>query len=190
MSRAGTREILGSGNVLSILNCLMQLRKVCAHPDLFEPRPITSSFALEPLAIRAPALAVLDAPHPDSVATIPSAIVVPIADLGEAAGAESSSSASELAEGALLTADPQVQRLLARVQALGSGLGNDLLARLQQWTRPPAADGAAAAADARPIIRQRLPLVIGAPSWALITAAKVPPRPCDRVQLDVHNPKK
>lgn len=46
MSRAKTRETLSSGNFLSIINCLMQLRKVCNHPDLFEVRPIVTSFAI------------------------------------------------------------------------------------------------------------------------------------------------
>ncbi|CAO3569811.1 unnamed protein product [Mortierella alpina] len=48
MSRAKTRETLASGNFLSIINCLMQLRKVCNHPDLFEVRPIVTSFAMKP----------------------------------------------------------------------------------------------------------------------------------------------
>ncbi|KAF9277249.1 swr1 complex component [Mortierella alpina] len=47
MSRAKTRETLASGNFLSIINCLMQLRKVCNHPDLFEVRPIVTSFAMK-----------------------------------------------------------------------------------------------------------------------------------------------
>ena len=46
MSRAQTRDTLSSGNFLSIINCLMQLRKVCNHPDLFEVRPIVTSLAL------------------------------------------------------------------------------------------------------------------------------------------------
>lgn len=46
MSRAQTRETLASGNYLSIINALMQLRKVCNHPDLFETRPINTSFAM------------------------------------------------------------------------------------------------------------------------------------------------
>ncbi|VEU21052.1 DEKNAAC101981 [Brettanomyces naardenensis] len=46
MSRAQTKETLASGNFLSIINCLMQLRKVCNHPDLFEVRPINTSFSL------------------------------------------------------------------------------------------------------------------------------------------------
>ncbi|EGV64910.1 hypothetical protein CANTEDRAFT_121082 [Yamadazyma tenuis ATCC 10573] len=47
MSRAKTKETLASGNFLSIINCLMQLRKVCNHPDLFEVRPVVTSFAVE-----------------------------------------------------------------------------------------------------------------------------------------------
>ncbi|EFR02916.1 serine/threonine protein kinase [Nannizzia gypsea CBS 118893] len=46
MSRTQTKETLASGNYLSIINCLMQLRKVCNHPDLFETRPISTSFAM------------------------------------------------------------------------------------------------------------------------------------------------
>ena len=44
MSRSQTRETLARGNYLSIINCLMQLRKVCNHPDLFETRQIVTSF--------------------------------------------------------------------------------------------------------------------------------------------------
>ncbi|KAK9454418.1 SNF2 family N-terminal domain-containing protein [Dipodascopsis uninucleata] len=51
MSRAQTKETLESGNFLSIINCLMQLRKVCNHPDLFEVRPIVTSFAMQRSAV-------------------------------------------------------------------------------------------------------------------------------------------
>ena len=44
MSRAKTRETLDSGNLLSVINVLMQLRKVCNHPNLFEQRPTISPF--------------------------------------------------------------------------------------------------------------------------------------------------
>lgn len=47
MSRSQTRDTLASGNFMSIINCLMQLRKVCNHPDLFEVRPIVTSFAMQ-----------------------------------------------------------------------------------------------------------------------------------------------
>lgn len=51
MSRAQTRETLASGSYLSIINCLMQLRKVCNHPDLFETREIVTSFAMPRSAV-------------------------------------------------------------------------------------------------------------------------------------------
>uniref|UniRef100_A0A183AH75 Helicase ATP-binding domain-containing protein n=1 Tax=Echinostoma caproni TaxID=27848 RepID=A0A183AH75_9TREM len=44
MSLTSTRETLKSGQFLSVMNVLMQLRKVCNHPNLFETRPIISSF--------------------------------------------------------------------------------------------------------------------------------------------------
>ncbi|CAK9299830.1 unnamed protein product [Gordionus sp. m RMFG-2023] len=44
VSRSATTAILKSGNFLGVVNVLMQLRKVCNHPDLFEPRPVLSSF--------------------------------------------------------------------------------------------------------------------------------------------------
>ena len=47
MSRAQTRDALQSGVYQKIANILMQLRKVCNHPDLFEVRPIVTSFAME-----------------------------------------------------------------------------------------------------------------------------------------------
>jgi helicase SWR1 len=47
LSRNETRETLSSGNYLSIINCLMQLRKVCNHPDLFVDRPIMTSFRMQ-----------------------------------------------------------------------------------------------------------------------------------------------
>lgn len=42
-----TKETLSTGNLLSVINVLMQLRKVCNHPNLFEPRPIVSPFQME-----------------------------------------------------------------------------------------------------------------------------------------------
>ncbi|KAI9849982.1 MAG: swr1 complex component [Thelocarpon superellum] len=51
MALAQTRETLASGNYLSIINCLMQLRKVCNHPDLFETRQIVTSFAMPKAAV-------------------------------------------------------------------------------------------------------------------------------------------
>lgn len=42
-----TVETLESGNFLSVINVLMQLRKVCNHPNMFEERPIVSPFHME-----------------------------------------------------------------------------------------------------------------------------------------------
>ncbi|KAJ4315379.1 swr1 complex component [Fusarium piperis] len=47
LSRTDTKATLASGNYLSIINCLMQLRKVCNHPDLFVDRPIMTSFRMQ-----------------------------------------------------------------------------------------------------------------------------------------------
>ncbi|KAJ7072871.1 SWR1 complex protein [Mycena amicta] len=51
MSRAHTRDALQSGVYQKIANILMQLRKVCNHPDLFEVRPIVTSFAMQRSAV-------------------------------------------------------------------------------------------------------------------------------------------
>ncbi|PVH85858.1 hypothetical protein DL98DRAFT_451294 [Cadophora sp. DSE1049] len=51
LSRGDTRDTLAGGNYLSIINCLMQLRKVCNHPDLFVERAIMTSFPMEKSAI-------------------------------------------------------------------------------------------------------------------------------------------
>ncbi|WVO18354.1 hypothetical protein L204_106069 [Cryptococcus depauperatus] len=47
MARASTREALTSGGYLGVMNTLMQLRKVCNHPDLFEVRPVRTSFTMD-----------------------------------------------------------------------------------------------------------------------------------------------
>lgn len=39
-----TQEVLQDADFFSIMNVLMQLRKVCNHPDLFDVRPIESPF--------------------------------------------------------------------------------------------------------------------------------------------------
>ncbi|KAK7077901.1 hypothetical protein SK128_004066 [Halocaridina rubra] len=56
MSRTKTKETLASGNFLSVINVLMQLRKVCNHPNLFEPRPTISPFITENIRYDAPSL--------------------------------------------------------------------------------------------------------------------------------------
>eukprot|EP00884_Botryococcus_braunii_P006564 jgi/Botrbrau1/15909/Bobra.40_1s0091.1 len=48
LASSGTTSVLSSGNFLGIINVLMQLRKCCNHPDLFEGRPIVSAFDMLP----------------------------------------------------------------------------------------------------------------------------------------------
>lgn len=56
MSRAKTKETLASGNLLSVINVLMQLRKVCNHPNLFEVRPTVSPFRMDQIDLKVPAM--------------------------------------------------------------------------------------------------------------------------------------
>ncbi|CAJ0570577.1 unnamed protein product, partial [Mesorhabditis spiculigera] len=44
MGLRSTRECLQSGKMVSVLGVIMQLRKCCNHPSLFEPRGVTSPF--------------------------------------------------------------------------------------------------------------------------------------------------
>ena len=56
MSRAKTKETLSSGNLLSVINVLMQLRKCCNHPNLFEPRPTLSPYVMPAVKFKLPRL--------------------------------------------------------------------------------------------------------------------------------------
>ncbi|EPB65034.1 hypothetical protein ANCCEY_15903, partial [Ancylostoma ceylanicum] len=51
-----TRDNLKSGNMLSVLNIVMQLRKCCNHPNLFEPRAVQSPLCLHQLRFTCPGL--------------------------------------------------------------------------------------------------------------------------------------
>ncbi|XP_062222377.1 protein PHOTOPERIOD-INDEPENDENT EARLY FLOWERING 1-like isoform X2 [Phragmites australis] len=44
IANSETQSTLASGNYFGMISIIMQLRKVCNHPDLFEGRPIISSF--------------------------------------------------------------------------------------------------------------------------------------------------
>jgi len=44
---ARTKETLATGHFMSVINILMQLRKVCNHPDLFDARPTVSPFRMD-----------------------------------------------------------------------------------------------------------------------------------------------
>ncbi|KAM7381183.1 hypothetical protein PAMA_012161 [Pampus argenteus] len=56
MAQASTRETLASGHFMSVINILMQLRKVCNHPNLFDPRPIQSPFITQPIVFHTASL--------------------------------------------------------------------------------------------------------------------------------------
>lgn len=51
-----TRETLASGHFMSVINILMQLRKVCNHPNLFDPRPVQSPFITKPIVFHTASL--------------------------------------------------------------------------------------------------------------------------------------
>lgn len=55
LSRSETQNTLQSGDFFGVMGVLMQLRKVCNHPDLFEGRPILSPFAMKPVFFPVPA---------------------------------------------------------------------------------------------------------------------------------------
>ena len=52
MAAGATRNTLAGGSFLGIMNVLMQLRKVCNHPDLFEERPIRSPHEMQPIIMQ------------------------------------------------------------------------------------------------------------------------------------------
>ena len=54
------QKTLAGGNYFSVFNVLMQLRKVCNHPDLFEGRAIKSAFDASCFALRYPKVCILD----------------------------------------------------------------------------------------------------------------------------------
>ena len=52
MARSSTRQALRKGsNFMGMMNVLMQLRKVCNHPDLFEPRSVITPFVMNRLSV-------------------------------------------------------------------------------------------------------------------------------------------
>lgn len=56
MARSSTRVALQQGTFLGMMNVLLQLRKVCNHPSLVEPRPIVSPFISDTLQVRTSSL--------------------------------------------------------------------------------------------------------------------------------------
>ncbi|XP_035206695.1 LOW QUALITY PROTEIN: helicase domino-like [Stegodyphus dumicola] len=57
MSQTKTKETLATGNFMSVINILMQLRKVCNHPNMFEERPTISPFLMEGIYFHTASLA-------------------------------------------------------------------------------------------------------------------------------------
>lgn len=53
LGRADTRATLLGGNYVGVMHVLMELRKVCNHPDLFEERMVRTSFSMPRSPVRA-----------------------------------------------------------------------------------------------------------------------------------------
>ncbi|KRX77731.1 Helicase ssl-1, partial [Trichinella sp. T6] len=70
MSRSNTKAQLATGSIFNIISVLMQLRKVCNHPNLFEQRPVMSPLVLDPIIYRPPSL-VCDLPSKCNLETLP-----------------------------------------------------------------------------------------------------------------------
>jgi len=51
MSRTSTKTSLTTSNYMGMMNTLMQLRKICNHPDLLEPRPVITSVVMDGVGI-------------------------------------------------------------------------------------------------------------------------------------------
>ena len=67
LSRSSTRQALKKGgNFMGMMNVLMQLRKVCNHPDLFEPRSVVTPFVLPSIDLPVPrrVCEVMNHPYP------------------------------------------------------------------------------------------------------------------------------
>ncbi|XP_075073303.1 E1A-binding protein p400-like isoform X2 [Mixophyes fleayi] len=52
----GTQDSLKGGHFVSVLHVLMQLQRICNHPDLVDPRPGQSSYAFEALKYKTASL--------------------------------------------------------------------------------------------------------------------------------------
>jgi len=68
---ARTKETLATGHFMSVINILMQLRKVCNHPDLFDARPTVSPFRMDGIVFVTASL-VLHALDQDPMKVFPS----------------------------------------------------------------------------------------------------------------------
>ena len=78
MARSSTRQSLRKGgNFMDMMNVLMQLRKVCNHPDLFEPRPVITPFVMDSISLSVPS-DVMDILQSSDGATLSTGLVAPV----------------------------------------------------------------------------------------------------------------
>nr|XP_057927564.1 E1A-binding protein p400 isoform X3 [Doryrhamphus excisus] len=56
LTQPGAQEALKTGHFVSVLQVLMQLQRVCNHPDLVAPRETSSSYFCSPLRYNSPSL--------------------------------------------------------------------------------------------------------------------------------------
>lgn len=63
VNRSDVRETFDSGDAFKVMNALMQLRKVCNHPDLFDSRPIVSPLSMSPIFYPLPTMAARSLQH-------------------------------------------------------------------------------------------------------------------------------
>ena len=70
ISRADVKVAMQGGSFIGVLNVLMQLRKVCNHPDLFEGRAIISAFDMPALQLHLPSLVAEAAPKSAALASL------------------------------------------------------------------------------------------------------------------------
>jgi SNF2 family DNA or RNA helicase len=83
MARSSTRTALKKGgNFMGMMNVLMQLRKVCNHPDLFEPRSVITPFAMERLDYKVPGLAMLATTEKNACSAISKQLLLPLWSVG------------------------------------------------------------------------------------------------------------
>ncbi|CAJ1370345.1 unnamed protein product [Effrenium voratum] len=59
MQRRETQHVLKKGEYMGMMGILMQLRKVCNHPELFEPRCPATAFVMAPLEVSFPGAVLL-----------------------------------------------------------------------------------------------------------------------------------
>lgn len=101
MARSSTRKAMHGGNFMGMMNVLMQLRKVCNHPDLFEPRSVVTPFAMEPISMST-AACVINVIEPKSgLERLSSFLLFPLWSIGQGLPTSEASSHDELVAGQL-----------------------------------------------------------------------------------------